>query len=131
NKAGFNEYALPLLANNKGILQNGPIPALGGNNANGVLWVIPNGRWPGMIFLNRNGQMFSRIWQGSIVTPWRQFCGQQVDGMPGTLYFCTCSIALSYGQMVAGEALKPEKPGTWQALGDVEANGKMFFMRIV
>ncbi|HAF5675554.1 TPA: prophage tail fiber N-terminal domain-containing protein [Salmonella enterica subsp. enterica serovar Muenchen] len=130
--SGFN-YAksYPLYANEPSTpLPNHPLSGVSGNDAWGVMWVIPRGFYPAQIFLNYNGQMFSRISANYGWSPWWQMAGVPVAGYVGTERRLSYPVAVTYGQQVSGNNLTPSQSGTWMAKGDAAPNEKITYIRI-
>ncbi|EPR7394444.1 prophage tail fiber N-terminal domain-containing protein [Escherichia coli] len=128
---GMLTYAFPLLAHeSSSAVTNHPIPGSTGNEAWGVMWVIPRGVYPATIFMNYSGKMFSRIKSNSGFSAWWQFAGEPVSEYPGTYLFSKANTAVSYLHNVAGDSLLPSRAGTWVALGDVAAGEKTLFQRV-
>lgn len=130
--SGFN-YAdsYPLYANESpGPLPNHPLPSALANDAWGVMWVAPRSGYPAQIFLNYNGQMFSRICANYGWSQWWQMAGVPVAGYVGTERRLSYQNAVTYGQQVSGSGLTPSQSGTWMAKGDAAANEKITYIRI-
>ncbi|HEB2060790.1 TPA: prophage tail fiber N-terminal domain-containing protein [Escherichia coli] len=128
---GMLNYAFPLLAHeSSSAVTNHPIPGSTGNEAWGVMWVIPRGVYPATIFMNYSGKMFSRIKSNSGFSVWWQFAGEPVSEYPGTYLFSKANTAVSYLHNVAGDSLLPSRAGTWVALGDAAAGEKTLFQRV-
>ncbi|OSK97139.1 collagen-like protein, partial [Escherichia coli] len=133
NDIGMGNYAFPLLAQENisaAGVSNHPIPGSTGNSAWGVLWTIPRGIYPAMIFMNYEGQMLSRISANYGWSPWWQFAGKPLREYPGTYISSVTTTAVAYLQEVPGSTLKPQRAGTWVALGEMTANGTTLFQRI-
>lgn len=129
---GFNDAgSYPLYANETYTpLPHHPLSGVSGNDAWGVMWVIPRPGYPAQTFINYNGQMFSRIHANYGWSPWWQMAGIPVAGYVGTERRLSCGYSVTYGEQVPGNDLTPSQSGTWMAKGDAAANEKITYIRI-
>ncbi|HFZ9108561.1 TPA: hypothetical protein ACIPVM_000070 [Salmonella enterica subsp. diarizonae serovar 50:k:z35] len=129
---GFNDArSYPLYGHESAMsLPNHPLPGASSNDAWGVMWVAPRGIYPAQIFLNYNGQMFSRISANYGWSPWWQMAGVPVAGYVGTERRLSYGLAVTYGKQVSGSGLTPSQSGTWMAKGDAAPNEKITYIRI-
>lgn len=133
NDAGQGSYAFPLLSQenqNAAGVQNHPIPGSSGNQACGVIWAAPRGKYPAQIFMNYEGQMLSRVSANYGWSVWWQFAGMPLSEYPGTYLFSTTAKAVTCMQVVSGDTLSPPRSGQWVALGDMTAGGMTLFQRV-
>lgn len=107
-----------------------PVDGATGDEARGMMRVIPGERHPSQVFISDSGRMFSRVREDSGWSPWWQMAGKPVSEGTGTFLFSAVKIAVRYGQEVAGSSLSPVRPGAWLALGITSANTAMLFQRI-